>query len=128
MNLQLESTRVNSLSLTSSSDVQDGRLDFGVATAFAEQQDINTFLIVFDFEVHLKEGMILTLEYCAKFELEQPITDEFKESKFSKINAPAIAYPFARAFISNFLLNAGYEPILIPSVNFVKLYQESQQN
>ena len=44
----------------------------------------------------------------------------------TKANAPAIAFPYVRVFISNITLNAGYNPIVLPSFNFIKLAEENK--
>ena len=54
------------------------------------------------------------------FGLDEDITEEFKVSDFPKINAPAIAFPYLRAFISNVTLQSGFNPVMLPSINFVE--------
>lgn len=68
----------------------------------------------------------LSIEADALFESTSPINKEFLESDFSKLNAPAIAFPFLRSFISNFTLNAGYNPIILPAFNFSEVVEVSQ--
>ena len=60
----------------------------------------------------------------AHFSTNIEITTEFKHSSFIKVNAPAIAFPYVRVFISNMTLNAGYNPVVLPSFNFIKLSEE----
>ncbi len=43
---------------------------------------------------------------------------------FSKINAPAIIFPFIREHLANMSMKAGIQPILLPPINFVKLAEE----
>lgn len=45
---------------------------------------------------------------------------------FKYISAPSIVYPYLRSFISLLTLNAGLNPVNLPSVNFLKQYKESQ--
>jgi len=78
------------------------------------------FILKFHLEVKTEETSFFELEFISKFTCEDEITKEFKESHFPVVNAPAIAYPFLRAFVSNFFVNAGYYPILLPTYNFVK--------
>ena len=40
---------------------------------------------------------------------------------FSKVNAPAIIFPFVREHLASVSMKAGINPILLPAVNFVKL-------
>ena len=49
------------------------------------------------------------------------VDEKFKQSDFLTINAPAIAFPYVRSYISNLTLQSGFSPIILPSVNFVKL-------
>jgi len=60
------------------------------------------------------------VEATALFGSTTPVDDKFLNSDFAKINAPAIAFPFFRSFISTFSLNAGYSPIILPAFNFTK--------
>jgi preprotein translocase subunit SecB len=63
------------------------------------------------------------IEATAIFESSTEIDDNFLNSDFAKINAPAIAFPFLRAFVSTFSLNAGYSPIVLPAFNFSKVIE-----
>ncbi|WP_236450772.1 protein-export chaperone SecB [Stutzerimonas stutzeri] len=86
--------------------------------AYAEDSS-RAFAIIFDFSTVLPEQSLeLELEYLAEFKTDEDISDEFKQSGFPKVNAPAIAFPYLRAFISNLLLSGGHNPVLLPSINF----------
>ena len=61
----------------------------------------------------------LNIEAMFNFETDEEITEEFKNSHFPKINAPAIAYPYLRAFVSNLTLQSGVDPAMLPTINFV---------
>lgn len=78
------------------------------------------FVIKFHLEVKTEETSFFELEFLSKFECEEDIDEKFTESNFPIINAPAIAYPFLRAFVSNFFVSSGYYPILLPTYNFTK--------
>ena len=45
------------------------------------------------------------------------------ENPFLHVNAPAIAYPFLRAYIANLLLISGYDPLMLPSINFDAMWK-----
>ena len=62
----------------------------------------------------------LGVEAVAYFESKAPIDAAFKKSAFVAQNSPAIAYPYLRAFVSNFTINAGINPIVLPTYNFAK--------
>ena len=62
----------------------------------------------------------LSFKIVFNFITDEQITEEFKHSHFPKINAPAIAYPYLRAYVSNLTLQSGVTPVMLPTINFVK--------
>ena len=62
----------------------------------------------------------IELEMNFLFESDEIIDEEFKNSSFPKVNAPAIAFPYLRAYISNLTMQSGFTPLLLPSINFVE--------
>lgn len=98
-----------------------------IKTGFSEG-DKDSFVIIFDIILENKEqNVFIKVEAHNHFRVSgKDITKDFENSKFVNINAPAIAFPYVRAFISNLTLNAGYDPIILPSFNFVKLYEDRE--
>ncbi|MEM0955426.1 MAG: protein-export chaperone SecB [Pseudomonadota bacterium] len=88
------------------------------------EDDRSSFAIRFACEVASKDEFKLELEYLAIFEVDEPYDDDFMSGPFVRVNAPAIAYPYLRAFVSNLTLNCGYEANYLPTVNFQVLYNE----
>jgi preprotein translocase subunit SecB len=85
------------------------------------------FSVVFKVELIDKEkDFKFKLKAVAHFSTNTAITEEFKTSPFIEMNAPAIAFPYIRVFISNITLNAGYNPVVLPSFNFVKMAEEKK--
>ena len=121
MNIQFIDTKVISLSLkrTKTENVDNFKLSFSPAFSDSEDES-NTFLIIFELFLKIEDELNLSIEYAAKFLADDDIDEEFKESHFVKVNAPAIAYPFLRAYIGNFTLNSGFSPIILPTINFTK--------
>jgi preprotein translocase subunit SecB len=78
-----------------------------------------SFRVVFDISLHSPQNELrLNLKAIALFVTTETISDEFLHSPLAKVNAPAIAFPFIRAYIANFTLNCGFNPIMLPSFNF----------
>lgn len=50
------------------------------------------------------------------FEYDKDITSEAKESFFN-INAPAILFPYVRAYVSSLTAMSGMSPITLPTIN-----------
>lgn len=123
MKLQLLNTKVEKLELFDI-DIDDNTScepSFKYGNAYTEVP-ANTFKVIFEMAIELEEGKLLNITYSSEFEADEIIDDEFKASPFPAVNAPAIAYPFLRSFIGTMLLNAGYEPVLLPSINFQAIY------
>ncbi|EJL6748760.1 protein-export chaperone SecB [Vibrio alginolyticus] len=126
MNLKLESTQITNLTLEDFEGDKESEdvgaiLEFQLASAFSNE-DPHTFLILFKLSMVLQEGKILTLDFRAEFSTEDSIDDDFKFSEVPKVRAPIIAFPYVRSFVSTFLLNAGYEPAVLPIIDFEELY------
>lgn len=86
---------------------------------------IKVFKVDLNFEGPNKEEIFdLVAEYHAVFECSMNITDEFLNSDFAKISAPAIGFPYLRAFISSFSVQGGLPPIVLPSINFIHFNKE----
>ncbi len=76
-----------------------------------------------DFLIDLSDvnnNFVIKMQVFAFFSTNFPCDENFLQSDFAKHNAPAIAFPYIRAFISNFTLNSGYNPIILPAFNFQK--------
>lgn len=86
-------------------------------------EDSQSFAVCFQIKVTTStdESLEINCEYWAFFEGEQPLTQEFLDGPFTMINAPAIAYPYLRSFITTTLVSAGYPALYLPTVNFVEL-------
>lgn len=123
MNIQLKSVKALYLQLVlddHSDKCEDSGFDYDVQ--FPDNSS-NEFAVIIN---GLIKGDDYRLEtaYLALFTIDENLNDKFKESKFPYVNAPAIAYPFFRAYIANILVNSGFEPKYLPSINFEKLYKD----
>lgn len=105
---------------------EKGKFDLETGKIFPKDNN-RSFGVAFKFSI--KEDTInLFIEAIFNFELDEDITEEFKLSDFPNINAPAIAFPYLRAFISNLTLQSGINPVILPSINFVKLAEEKKDS
>jgi preprotein translocase subunit SecB len=112
--------------ITSSDSMNDDNLTdeldmkIGYSIMFSET-DTNRFVIKFKVKLLNKEGNFdARFTMIALFEAETEVDETFKNSLLVKINAPAIAFPFLRSFIMTMSVNAGFKPIIIPSINLTK--------
>ncbi len=82
--------------------------------------DKTQFIVQFTSQLsNVSRGFNLNCVYSAKFQTTKKIDLAFQKSDLVNINAPAIAFPYFRAFITSLSLQGGYEPIIPPTLNFV---------
>ncbi len=108
-----------------SSNSSEKTMDLSYTTLFPEN-DKTTFNISFNINLTHPNELKLSAVFVAWFKTSDAIDDTFKKSDFPNINAPAIAYPFLRSLISTITLNAGYVPVMLPSINFVGMHKAKQ--
>lgn len=105
----------------------DIKQDFSLTVSFPDT-DKKLFDVKFDARIRCENNKILHVTYIALFEASEEIDrQKFASSPFAHVNAPAIAYPFLRSFVATIILNAGYAPVLLPSVNFQALFNGKKQ-
>ncbi len=131
MKLKLLDYRVVSLNLESieqdSSPVrQSNDLDLQVGQFYPEDKD-NIFGVGFRVSFR-RDGYALKVEMRFFFETDDIITEEFKHSSFPVINAPAIAFPYLRSFLSIITMQSGFPPVMLPSINFVEFAKTTQKH
>lgn len=124
MNIQLKEWKVKNLSFKIN-DIQiekkTKKNSFNLSMGhFFSEENSKEFGIGFRINIKDEEFNIL-MEMVFLFELDEDVDEKFKQSDFLTINAPAIAFPYVRSYISNLTLQSGFSPIILPSVNFVKL-------
>lgn len=96
-----------------------------LSVGMAEEHE-NQFVTMFEIGLANKRKTFkFKVKASAHFETSEKITADFVNSPFARINAPAIAFPYIRAFISNFTLNSGYNPVMLPSFNFVEMAKDT---
>jgi preprotein translocase subunit SecB len=124
MEIQLENWKVSNL-IFSTDDIsieRENSFDLNTTHFFIEADD----KFVVNFEIFIRDKMFdLEINSMFVFSLDSKITEEFKNSNFPKINAPAIAFPFLRSHIANFTMQSGFEPVILPSINFIKLAEKN---
>jgi len=103
----------------------ENSLNFGISVECNVDKQENIFHICFDFELVANSGYKLNLKYIGCFETDIGIDENFADSSWPQINGAAIVYPFLRAYVSNLTVNSGYDPAIIPSINFQQMYRDN---
>lgn len=124
MQISLRETKVESFNFKGiESSPQEDTFKLSFFNAYNEKSK-SYFVVKFDISLESKAGFSLSLSYVAYFEADSDLDDDFKKSHFPTVNAPAIAYPFLRSFISTLVVNSGYGAIILPTINFQALSEE----
>jgi preprotein translocase subunit SecB len=126
MKIQLDNWKVINMnfSFLDENKRDENSFDLKSESLFPENEK-KSFGVGFNLEVK-DVDFDLSIEALFMFSLDEEITEEFKLSDFPKINAPAIAFPYLRALVSNLTLQSGFDPVMLPSINFVKLAEERE--
>lgn len=102
------------------------KLEFNLKTLVVPNNDQNKKQFFIHFEGDFKsnetidENPAISLHtvFLAVFESQNDVDEEFLNSHFAKINATAIAFPFFRAAVAQILTISGFNPMLLPAINF----------
>jgi preprotein translocase subunit SecB len=128
MTIQLNDWKVKELtfSIIENSSRDENGFTLETANIFFDNNKDEFAVII---KVNISDVLFdLKIESFFTFKLDEEITEDFKLSDFPKINAPAIAFPYLRAYISNLTLQSGVEPVILPSINFVKLAERKKKD
>ena len=111
----------------SKTDIEYGIADNGLLIV-EFQYDLNIYII----KGKKKTSQLkFSTKHVAKFEISELDEDNDvkhdKLERFTNINAAAMIFPFIRENIASTTAKAGMAPILIPVVNFVKLFEEKSK-
>lgn len=128
MNFQLIANKVESL------EIKTLTVDETVKNMFSftnkcmySKESADEFMISFDFQLTSTSRFSVLLKHNFIFKCSEPVPEEFLNSHYTTVNAPAIAYPYLRAFVSTMLLNAGLESVNLPAINFVEHAKKNNQ-
>lgn len=91
-------------------------MEFGIAPEGVFNEEEKTFLLTLNVVAKDKEqNLDLSLTIKGMFEYD---TDDMNELiPYISMNAPAILFPYIRAYISNITALGGTQPIILPTLN-----------
>lgn len=101
-------------------DFAKGEMKIGHDIYFPENlsnQFLVTLRLILESKSDQKDAFKIDCTAIAKFRTQEPIDHAFKESSFIKLNAPAIAFPYLRSFISTLTSGSGFNPVVLPIIN-----------
>lgn len=119
LSIRLSNTQIEDLKITKSGESDGNSLGVSFSNFFNSEKP-REFILQFSLIIPHKDGIVFDIKYNALFETSEDIDEEFKQSDFTKVNAPAIAYPFLRSYVATLLTLSGYDPLMLPTINFLE--------
>jgi preprotein translocase subunit SecB len=127
MKLQLKKCLANEINFVGKENIEgfDTFDEFGIHHEPNFSHESEVFSIEFKVRLKVQDTHLLLVNYISIFEYdcEDDSIDDFSSSDFPYVNAPAIAFPYLRSLVSTLLLNAGFEPTILPSINFSAMHE-----
>lgn len=124
--IKLHHTKVEELKIFNSSNDNSNELDISFSNTFNESSK-REFDLTFEIKIEHKDKKVFDIKYSSTFITNIDITEEFKNSHFPIVNAPAIAFPFVRAYISTLMTLSGYDSLILPTINFAEAFEKQQE-
>lgn len=113
LNYQIHSSSIN----IHNAESADKDLQIDIKKSNKEEETNNLYSLFFEIIIKDKNGSLdIYINIEGKFEFNQDLADSEKESFFN-INAPAILFPYVRAYISTLTSLSGINPIILPTIN-----------
>ena len=128
MDLRLSSTNIERISFKTTKKLNKKSYFEFTKTLKGCGEDKRKFSIIFNLKLNDGKGKLLKMTFVAHFETNQDIDESFVKSPFSKINAPAIVFPYLRVAVTNIFVLSGFPPVYLPSINFVALEKDKEKS
>ncbi len=75
-----------------------------------------------------KKKPLVVVDSTAEFRFEDDVLSNGELSDYFLLNAPAIVFPYIRAYISTITIQSGLKPILLPTFNLSSLSEVLRKN
>ena len=126
--IKLEESRIRSLNFKVKDGISEENMNVPMSLSFDDRYNYRQKCI--NMSMHISIGddklpFVLEIEYAGLFILNKRASKKDIEP-FAKINCPAILFPFLRECIADITRRAGFNPLILPSINFVKLAQKKK--
>ena len=126
MEIEFIESKLLSISCLTEQEGLEDNFNLKYTPAFAVD-DNHKFVVKFDVKLTSDNGVAISMEYAGLFETSEEITEDFKDGHFASVNAPTITFPYLRSFVTTFTVNAGLDPVILPTINFQALVEQSKK-
>lgn len=108
---------LNSTFKVEDKEVLDHQMQIEFEVKSMLNSDSNLFRLELISKISNKDNTIhIEVDIVGIFKFEKDIPEEMKEN-FFKCNAPALLFPYVRAYISSLTSLSGINPIILPTIN-----------
>lgn len=92
-------------------------IEIEIVRSSGVNEKLNNFKLILDLKIWDKSKS-LNIEVSAEgfFDFDKTLTDSEKNSFFN-VNAPAILFPYVRAYVSALTALSGVPPVIMPTIN-----------
>lgn len=106
----------------------DSKYDLAIAPAGVISYEQNTFQLMLDFSITAKnDSFKCNVVAVGIFEFDELIKENNRNNYFY-LNAPAIIFPYIRAYISSLTALSGMKTLNLPTLNLSTLKKELEAN
>jgi len=116
--------------IISESILDNVNMNLSFDVLFTEENN-STFIVRFNLELNSeeeKQSFKAKVSMSAVFSTEKPMEEDFRNSDFIQINAPAIAFPYLRSFVTNITTQAGYKPLILPIITLTLMKKDKSND
>ncbi len=125
---RLENSRIRSLNFRIKDKVTGDEITVPIDISLNHKYDYKKKRIDLLIYASIGEGEFpfsLEIEYEGRFVLDKRASKKDVEP-IAKINCPAILFPFLRESVADITRRAGFNPLILPPINFVALAKQKE--
>jgi preprotein translocase subunit SecB len=109
-------------------DRASSKLSIDIGVAGKDDRKNNRFSLKMDVKVRdEEENMNINVVMIGFFEFDHDCTEK-ELGMYFNTNAPAIIFPYVRAYIASLTTLSGVAPVVLPTLNVVRLAKELEEN
>ena len=127
--IRLVKTRIRSMNFRITSIDPKGQIpvNFSISSGYNYDYRKKTIEVLISISIDNDQmPFSLEMEFEGLFLLNKR-TPKKKAEPFAKINCPAILFPFLRECVADITRRAGFNPLLLPAINFLELVEKEKR-
>lgn len=105
---------------------KDMKVDIGRGGNRANDNEYHFFINVRVIDKNGDNMFELNVNCSSVFEFDRELTEE-EVRRYTSINAPAILFPYVRAYISTLTSLSGISPVVLPTINLSASEQKTEE-